>query len=234
MMETDRAILTNLFSKSAAFASISAFFRRPADVDRRWLETVIDEVPINRRAEFRAVRYAINSDRDSYSEILGGTGVCQDGEIGYRPKTPAGAVLADLAGFYRAFGYPFESGTGEKPDHIAVELQFVSFMFAKEAHALASGDTDTADVVSGARVMFLSDHLALWVTAIADSLKQRAAGSGYDLAGELLVELVKSEVPVVEIAGDPVAAVTDAEGTAFACGGCAGEIPVEEEISIEP
>ena len=41
--------------------------------------------------------------------------------------------LADLAAFYRAFGLELADEAGERPDHIGMELEFMSILSAKEA-----------------------------------------------------------------------------------------------------
>lgn len=78
--------------------------------------------------------------------------------------------MADIGGFYRAFGVDAE-GSGERPDHLGVELEFMHLLCVKEAVALADGDGDAAAVCREAQQKFLGDHLACWTGIVA-----RAAG----------------------------------------------------------
>ncbi len=72
--------------------------------------------------------------------------------------------LADVAGFYRAFGM---NVVGNRPDHLVAELEFMALVLVHEADALASGDGDRAEVVGDAARAFLRDHLGGWVDAWA-------------------------------------------------------------------
>lgn len=79
------------------------------------------------------------------------------------------ADLADIAGFYRAFGVTL---AGDKPDHLVAELEFVALLLAKEAHARAGGD-DRADICASARARFLRERLGTWTDAFADAVEAR-------------------------------------------------------------
>lgn len=82
------------------------------------------------------------------------------------PPTAGGITprLADIAGFYAAFGLKIER---DRPDHLVAELEFVGFLLAQEAEALAAEDDDQAAVAGDAIRTFLRDHLGTWVTAWA-------------------------------------------------------------------
>ena len=61
-----------------------------------------------------------------------------EGSYGAAPLLAGkGAALADIAGFYAAFG--MTPGAAEVEDHIAAELEFMSVLALKEAAALAEG-----------------------------------------------------------------------------------------------
>jgi TorA maturation chaperone TorD len=48
--------------------------------------------------------------------------------------------LADIAGFYRAWGLDLSEQAKERVDHIWVELEFMSYLAFKEAYAAQKGD----------------------------------------------------------------------------------------------
>ncbi len=87
--------------------------------------------------------------------------------------------LADVAGFYRAFGLRVASAFHERPDHIAAELEFMQVLVLKEARALAPGERGNARVCRDAQANFLRDHLGRWLAPYAQRLATQAAGGFY-------------------------------------------------------
>jgi TorA maturation chaperone TorD len=72
--------------------------------------------------------------------------------------------LADIAGFYRAFGVTVP---GNRPDHIVAELEFMALVLRAEAEAVSAGDTGRAAIAADAARAFLRDHLGTWIDAWA-------------------------------------------------------------------
>ncbi len=82
------------------------------------------------------------------------------------PANAAGVTprLADIAGFYSAFGFAVHD---DRPDHIVAELEFMSLLLIAEADARSSDRADQAEIAADAARVFLRDHLGTWVTAWA-------------------------------------------------------------------
>ncbi len=116
--------LQGLFGKSALYVALSRFFRRKFT----GYTTIASAAPEPWRAAL--LSFADGRDDESYSTLLGGTGTCPDGEVYYRAANTSGMILADVAGFYTAFGYPVPAEGDEKPDHVSSELEFVGFLAA--------------------------------------------------------------------------------------------------------
>ncbi len=72
--------------------------------------------------------------------------------------------MADIAGFYRAFGLKQAYGN---PDDIRAELEFISLLLVKELIAISNSDTESAALCRDARRKFYSEHLSRWVEALA-------------------------------------------------------------------
>lgn len=112
--------------------------------------------------------------------------------------------LADIAGFYLAFGLDLADGIGERADHLSLELEFMHALAYREAYALTHHGPDEVALVRDAHRAFLRDHLSRWVPTFARLVARREAGFYTELAG-LLAAFVHSEAAAFGLpAGDEV------------------------------
>jgi len=101
--------------------------------------------------------------------------------------------MADIAGFFRAFGLVPDPAARERFDHVACELEFLAFLSRKEAHALESGDAAMLEATRHATRLFLRDHLGRFAPAFAQRLRRENPGHFYGCLGDLLMEFVEAE-----------------------------------------
>jgi TorA maturation chaperone TorD len=130
------------------------------------------------------------------------------------------AELADVAGFYTAFGLMPAEARPDMEDHIAVELEFMSALALKEAYALAEADADGVAVTRAAEVAFLTDHLGRWAEAFGGSLRAATPLPYYAAAAELLTAWVLAEVAALKATPTRLEALADpgpAGDEAFTC-----------------
>jgi TorA maturation chaperone TorD len=100
---------------------------------------------------------------------------CPPYETEYCPQTFSvyrSQQLADVAGFYRAFGVQPSQDMPERQDHLALELEFMAWLIAKQEYAFQCAEKVAACV--DAQKSFFRDHLAWWVPAFALALRRRA------------------------------------------------------------
>lgn len=86
---------------------------------------------------------------------------------GSNVASTAGGVtprLADVAGFYRAFGLEV---VDERPDHVVAQLEFLAMALLAQAEAIEHGATGDAEAAADAIRLFLRDHLGSWIEAWA-------------------------------------------------------------------
>jgi DMSO reductase family type II enzyme chaperone len=102
--------------------------------------------------------------------------------------------LADVAGFYRAFGLEPAHAVPERPDHLALELEFMAFLLMKKRlTGSEAGATERAEVCDQAQRTFFQEHLAWWVPAFATGLRRKAGSGLYSALAQVLASLVAAE-----------------------------------------
>jgi TorA maturation chaperone TorD len=106
-------------------------------------------------------------------------------------------ALADIAGFYRAFGWSPASSHPERPDHIALELEFMGTLCGME---LRAGREEDRAVCRDAQAKFLSEHLVWWAPALAKLLIYEDASGFYGAAGRLLASLLPAHRALLGVA----------------------------------
>lgn len=119
------------------------------------------------------------------------TEYCANNESFFRAQQ-----LADVAGFFRAFGIEPGLKPSDRPDHICLELEFMAFVLLKKRLALVSDDPDRceqADVCQQAATDFFRDHLAWWVTAFATGLQHKGGHGVYGMVGRFLAAFMAVE-----------------------------------------
>ena len=128
-------------------------------------------------------------------------GDCPAYETAYAHPFSRQRELADISGFYRAFGVQIE---GERPDHLAVECEFASLLCTKEAIAGASGREEERVTTRRARASILPPSRTAAITPsgkarqmlmnIAASTSSREAGRTSAMSARI-GRCVNTEVP---------------------------------------
>jgi TorA maturation chaperone TorD len=83
------------------------------------------------------------------------------------------ASMADIAGFYRAFGVD-TGDTGFRPDDISVELEFMGFLCRKQAYAIERLGAPRVGQVLRVQRLFMREHLGRWAGALGRRIVSRA------------------------------------------------------------
>ncbi|MFQ5670090.1 MAG: molecular chaperone [Acidobacteriota bacterium] len=119
-------------------------------------------------------------------------------EVEYDPRTDLfwrTQQLADIAGFYRAFGV--DLAVRDRPDHIAVEAEFLWYLLERQAGAVIQGhDADRKTLLKTAFRSFFSEHFGAWAASFARRLgrtARRRACPYFLAAADLLLAVESSE-----------------------------------------
>lgn len=235
------AIRTENSGPAFVLASIVASYPDPLFIEN--LATLLDDADLNAglgesaqrsltelRARLAALIAAPHELDDLRSEFIDrfdrGKQVTSlyETEYGRERAMVKGNELADIAGFYRAFG--FETGgegvQAEMTDHVAVELEFYALLIFKQQALIESAEREGIEIVLDARRKFLKDHLGRFIGALCDR-PGLAESPFYTTALQYCRELVLDECQKLEVMLEPVqwlSGQTDAPD--MTCGGSVG------------
>jgi len=98
--------------------------------------------------------------------------------------------LADVAGFYRAFGV---RPVSDRPDHLVAELDFMALVLLMEADAVDAGRDDDAQACARSARTFLRDHLGRWVDTWAARIADAAPDEPWGALGVATARAVAAE-----------------------------------------
>lgn len=131
--------------------------------------------------------------------------------------------LADISGYYLAFGLRPVAGSDARADHVACECEFMDFLNRKEALLLTarSGDDETLEATRGAARTFLRDHLSRFGRAFATRVMIEDPEGFFGVLGRTLIELLDVECRRLNIEAGPIDLVVRpdvADEAPMACG----------------
>lgn len=189
------AAVTPLLARSALFRFLSLAFQVPRPERAAGMRALADTLPPDLAGAAREVATRAGEDIEpAYHRILGPGGPAGACETDIIPFSGGkGPVLADIAGFYRAFRFDPSREVAESPDHIAIELSFVAYLGLKEAYAVLRGAEEEAAIVREAASRFLEDHLGRWAAPLAERIEGAGAPRFFVGVGELLVRACHTE-----------------------------------------
>lgn len=116
--------------------------------------------------------------------------------------------LADISGYYLAFGLTPPVASEVRQDHVACECEFMEFLNLKQARLLGLADGDDAAeeallVTQQAERMFLRDHLAHFGRAFGSSLAVENTGPFYSAVGEAFLRFLDGVCARAGVEGGP-------------------------------
>jgi putative dimethyl sulfoxide reductase chaperone len=151
---------------------------------------------VERLAGLREIWTSMDEEaiRAEYSRLFIAAGGCSLNETSHGPRgLTSAAELADIQGFYRAFGFERSATHPEMGDHVASELEFYAAVLLKLAYATLQDWADQREVAGDGARRFLEAHLGRWLPALGARLRALNAAPPYRLSAEAAAAFVASE-----------------------------------------
>jgi putative dimethyl sulfoxide reductase chaperone len=136
--------------------------------------------------------------------------------------------LADIAGYYLAFGLRPATDGEVRPDHIACECEFMDFLCRKQARGLAARSRDldeTLETTAAAERTFFRDHVGRFGRAFGVRMASEDPTGFYGVIGRVLLALVDTECARLGVTGGPIDLLVrpeEVDDVPMACGDAAG------------
>ena len=139
-----------------------------------------------------------------YARIFLGAGVKSgDGAYPYESvyTSPDRLVMQDardqVLKLYREEGLGRAEEFNEPEDHIAFELEFMSYLCQKTTEALKDGDKGEALGYLKKQKNFLEEHLMRWVPAFCDDVQRLARGDFYKAVAKITIGYLSMEKDLI-------------------------------------
>ena len=202
-----------LMQRAAQFRALALGFAYPEAGHRDALLQALNALSGNRNGFPRtALCNALKEAGDSmlaeeYTRVFLGSGPCSLHETAYgdgRRMAGRPSELADIGGFYAAFGVELSAQSPELPDLLPTELEFYSLLLVKQAYALSRNWPEQHSIAARAARDFIEHHLGRWSGAFAESMLDHCVLPAY----RELARAVRAEVDAEcrELAAHPTLA----------------------------
>ncbi len=198
------------------------------------VEPVLNELNLDHH-RLHTQTLSLSDLQAEHRRVFGLTGsLCYETEYGLPHEYRQSQEMADIAGFYRAFGFENGGVIRERPDYLATELEFMHLLTLKEAYARAGAERDHLEVCVDAQRKFLRDHLAHWLPLFAKRLEQAMIDGVYAELTALVLAFVAAEADRLDAWPEPFR-VPEIKATPFNPDFSCGDCPANElgkEISL--
>jgi|SaaInl4_135m_RNA_FD_contig_111_27228_length_7754_multi_5_in_0_out_0_2 TorA maturation chaperone TorD len=101
--------------------------------------------------------------------------------------------MADIAGFYKAFGFEAAEASPERPDFVGSEFEFMNLLSLKEAYAVEQDWPEQTKVCRDAQAKFFTEHLEWWVPPMSDKLAAATECPYYLALASMLKALISEQ-----------------------------------------
>ena len=169
---------------------------------------------------FQQIRHQaqiIDSDTwaGEYNRLFETNVACPINETGII-RRDKGVILADIAGFYNAFGFKLSEEATEKADHLTAELEFVALLLVMLAQ---TQDEEALRTTHHALSSFSFDHLGEWLPTFCERLTESTSLLIYQHLAKLLQSAWTEVVAInsLPIPEGEIMELPEDDGTPYEC-----------------
>jgi TorA maturation chaperone TorD len=107
-------------------------------------------------------------------------------------KTVMGESTARVLAFYRANGLQLADDFHELPDHIAVELEFLSYLANRQREAEDAGNQREVERLAGVQQEFLTSYLLPWLEPFTSAIIEDGESPFYQAVARCTVAFINA------------------------------------------
>ncbi|MDI6802016.1 MAG: molecular chaperone TorD family protein, partial [Thermodesulfovibrionales bacterium] len=112
-----------------------------------------------------------------------------------------GDSTMEVIKLYEEEGLGRDESFKELPDHVAVELEFMSFLIYKEIEAMERADSQAATQFRGKQEMFLDRFLSKWIPPFCQKIKEGTDNDFYKSLADCVFTFVAKTHLAIDIPG---------------------------------
>jgi TorA maturation chaperone TorD len=147
---------------------------------------------------------SVKAAEEEFTELFMTRMLCPPYENSYgKSGVNKAGTLADINGFYKAFGLSISERDSDMPDHIAIELEFLSLVALKGAYGIEHSMGDMVEVCASAKNEFLKDHIGRWVGIFCKNLVRTTTKDFYRNLALLTSVFIEEEIKFYGINTEP-------------------------------
>jgi len=164
--------------------------------------------------------------QEEYVPLFNLNSVCQPYETEYTSphvfsKTQ---TLADISGFYQAFGLEISSEQKERVDFIGTELEFMGYLCFKTAYALQKEKDSDYGICLEVQNKFFQQHLGKWAKVFGQKLFTQTENLFYKNLSQTLLSFLDFEAQFLNLRVEgtalPFLNLSEPSTQGFSCGNC--------------
>ena len=108
-----------------------------------------------------------------------------------------GAETVAVKGFIEAAGFVITDQSPNLPDHLSVELDFLSHLAKLESESWRQGDLTATGNTLDWQADFIANHIGKWVDKFCKKIAERRALPFYQLFSEVLKQFITHEIGAI-------------------------------------